>query len=1604
MNSLPISYRYIPKSLSSRDFFNPSRINTIPTTKKINEFMKTTNIKKLNTNGTSPIIIYKKTPRVNYKSEIQFGLLRSGEYITDGGLKKKKEKFNTENPIKETKSSNKMLTSTNSKTIIKNKCSQSMKSIRKKNENNNNNSNNKNQIKRNNYFSPPPKSTSSNNKTLRKSIKKTKESSKKEKKEKKNEKKEDNEVFEEEKRKYMNQLIENAVANFIREIQLEKKPTIEEEMNEKKQKVLEDNGIEIHIDTLENTQDEERKENEYNDLEEDKIEEENNLNSQSSNNNIGKINKNFSPRLNNYFLEKEFEKKIYKPKVDQFEFLRKIKEERIKNYSKRSSNSKSNDINNKKKNNVQTENSFRNLYSNDKNKKEINSYLDSNEEIENDLLYTHHKNVRSEEELRDFKKKKKEKLRKKTEEEDLEKNKKLFIIFKNLFSLSTNEKNKLKSKENKKLKRKRIKNEYYIGNESKNTSTIIEPNDYYMNVLESQQLLVNGGLYKIDLDNINQSVNKETIKKITEKENSRMNTEGSNNSNRSTFNKLNEQVNQTISKSQNLINQVKNNNLYSNNKPINVNNQNLEIESENNTKEKNLPSLSHTYTGNSNQKKIVEIEPRAVLNLVDIIRLIIQRKVFYNLFEIYINEIISQRFTVGITFFIAIIKHYPFRKIEEYSNYKTYHLAFLQLFKPFLKRMFIYFLNCFFTRKKIEYFTEILSRLFKFKALEKIFDYSQEIENNEEALAFKLILTRIMKLTMKPKLKEAFNLFCENCNNTQYKKKRDYSSKTPFENNNIIREETNSSQSSFKNNSNLNRMKYNPLKMNSFLYESLESSNKSSYTVEPNSVDNDRLHQLQLMLMEKRDALGFEDYPYNDDYSEKKIETSSNKSAKSLQEICKMKPGLNISRSLSELSKDNSIKKSISNKSLQKSLNNSKENVNNSSLDDNKKEKTLKEKIEEIKYNLKPENIDKNNFEDIKEIPSILTKEEKMRIENKEEEKKEEENKEKNSLNESSNIKDISNKEDNNFEFPENYKDIKDNSINLGNYINNENSESEEIKNSPKKEEEEKKELNSIKLETNIPEEIKEIPNKQLNSINDNDISAEKDGNQIDWEYSISNSKSLPNDNKKQIKENIIENKKENKKNSLNNDDDYGGFEDISDVEKEEENIISIIKNETKTNDKSRNNLSNSPQKKEEEEKDKTSKKESNEKEYPKILNLKFENNEKEIDNITEEIINNILDSEIKSDKVKLIPKRKYKYDPFSNLQMSLSQSASLSNSKESPSKDSNTVIKENLGLSLSNLPLKDNSFQSLNDSLMSSYSAYSIFNKTMKDQKKENSFKLYYNKIAPKLIKLIRKEIKEKYNEIYENISTPMKNNGKGLMISLALQDADMLKDNYKRLNLKKEISNIINKEKILKEFEPINIKIRHEDNITSDNFYDNMLNNCLIDTAIELINKERLYNESGDPLPWSSRTHEIVFKYDKNNPKKLCDYVTKNLFYLLHNRIGLISENYDFLSGEQLNVERERRFLKMIHNELDENEYQWKNLEMEETQLKIEVTEMIMDQLYNEIIEILEHIQYCRRRPDLYQYKSIYACEEIPKLSFQVTTTENLESGDDDNDLMNI
>ena len=205
------------------------------------------------------------------------------------------------------------------------------------------------------------------------------------------------------------------------------------------------------------------------------------------------------------------------------------------------------------------------------------------------------------------------------------------------------------------------------------------------------------------------------------------------------------------------------------------------------------------------------------------------------------------------------------------------------------------------------------------------------------------------------------------------------------------------------------------------------------------------------------------------------------------------------------------------------------------------------------------------------------------------------------------------------------------------------------------------------------------------------------------------------------------------------------------------------------------------------------------------------------------------------------------------------------------------------------------------------------------------------------------------------------------------------------------------LDKPKILNEFILINKQIRLNENFISEENSDAMLNNCLVDSAIELINKERLYGDQGNPLPWSNRTREIKFKYEKTNPHKLANFIEKELLMLLNNKIGMITENFDYMNIDQINMERERKLVEMIKYELKENENLWNNLEMEETQLKVELTELILEQLYNEVIEILEHIECSRKKPDLYQHKSIFACEEIPKLTFQVTGTEEQEEDND-------
>lgn len=74
-----------------------------------------------------------------------------------------------------------------------------------------------------------------------------------------------------------------------------------------------------------------------------------------------------------------------------------------------------------------------------------------------------------------------------------------------------------------------------------------------------------------------------------------------------------------------------------------------------------------------------------------------------------------------------------------------------------------------------------------------------------------------------------------------------------------------------------------------------------------------------------------------------------------------------------------------------------------------------------------------------------------------------------------------------------------------------------------------------------------------------------------------------------------------------------------------------------------------------------------------------------------------------------------------------------------------------------------------------------------------------------------------------------------------MSLRDQTKLKNNYKILENPYSPKNFINKKYILENFENTNKNIREDDNIISDNYYDNILNECLIDAGNEILEKER-------------------------------------------------------------------------------------------------------------------------------------------------------------------
>ena len=545
---MPISHSY-----STKNFYRNKDKSTFSHKDNTN-FKKVSGSGIVGTSGLSPIIIYKKTSKGNenkekYKVKKQ---IKNTNYISDGGLKQKIEKYNngfgfpshnilgqsTQNKTTKHKYNKKHniffeekqkekesfpMSKKYSNNIIDKKVFS--KTVR---ESNKRPIFQKNTEKMKNCYNTKNGFGVKYNKLHENEVNKNQE-----------QEQEDEKKINEIKFQYMNQLYENGIAHEIRKYQMEKKMTPREMFNERKKILLLDNGIEFENE-LNNIEEEDNLNEEIKEEENSKnIIEQNLMNmmkAKTPSNNSLRAQIECNPNLfsyDNHSLSFK-NKKIYKPRVQQFEFIQKIKKEQQKlsgtsiikpNISKKMGhNSCSLNDSFRHKINQNSQNVLKNNYINNNDIKENNLYIRrSSEETQStndNYPYSHKKSHRSTEELKNFLKLKRMKEKEEKKTKDIENNKKLFVRFKNLYNLSMKDlteepyqriethirRKMIKSKSNNNYyggnstRRKKEVNEYYIGSEPslKNNSTLVDQGEYFLHILESQQLLVNSKFKKID--------------------------------------------------------------------------------------------------------------------------------------------------------------------------------------------------------------------------------------------------------------------------------------------------------------------------------------------------------------------------------------------------------------------------------------------------------------------------------------------------------------------------------------------------------------------------------------------------------------------------------------------------------------------------------------------------------------------------------------------------------------------------------------------------------------------------------------------------------------------------------------------------------------------------------------------------------------------------------------------------------------------------------------------------------------------------------------------------------------------------------------------------
>lgn len=137
-------------------------------------------------------------------------------------------------------------------------------------------------------------------------------------------------------------------------------------------------------------------------------------------------------------------------------------------------------------------------------------------------------------------------------------------------------------------------------------------------------------------------------------------------------------------------------------------------------------------------------------------------------------------------------------------------------------------------------------------------------------------------------------------------------------------------------------------------------------------------------------------------------------------------------------------------------------------------------------------------------------------------------------------------------------------------------------------------------------------------------------------------------------------------------------------------------------------------------------------------------------------------------------------------------------------------------------------------------------------------------------------------------------------------------------------------------------------------EHIHNKVLFDCINDSLLQF----KPFGKDGEPLPWSRQSRRLK-PTDDFNLNEIFEIVKHDLFRWAINLAGTLPRREFIYQGEfdeELFSEiREKKLVQLLAREMIETEPKWLNYEFEQAQVKIDVGDMILEQLVNETISIL-------------------------------------------------